>query len=164
MFQSINEIEKFSFEDCQISKLEVKEKEIVLELEALIVMPNNSQNTNYTESYAGTTTVRLRDGKILSGVKEGYQYFDANDVLLESVDDIELSAEEIASLSKTGEGAYLYRFDKVEEEDGKYLYEMVIEMPQEEVYDTSVADSYRLQISFSQAIFEWEVYLNRVQR
>lgn len=163
-FQSVNEIEKFSFEDCQVMKIEVAEGKITMELEALIVMPNNSQNTNYTESYAGTTSVTLNGGKIIKGVKQGYKYYDANETLLEEIPDVELSMEETLAFVKECKEYYLYRMDKLSEEKGVYTYSLEIEVPNDEVYDTSATQDYLLEISFTQATFRWEHYLNRVQR
>ena len=47
-FESVNELEKFSFEDCVITGLEERPERFILNLEALIVLPENSQNTNFT--------------------------------------------------------------------------------------------------------------------
>ena len=161
-FQSINEIEKFSFEDCKISRFQVIENQIELEVEALIVKPDNSQNTNYTESYAGTTVIKLVAGKLLSGSKDGYKYYDANDVLIKSVEDEPLTEEQIKEFPKKCEGAYLFSLEKVNEEAGIYYYHMGIEFEDEE--DNTVSDSYQLSLSFEKAVFFWEQYLNRVQR
>lgn len=161
-FQSINEIEKFSFEDCRINKLQVMENQIYMELEALIVKPDNSQNTNYTESYAATTTVKLPGGKLLSGIKDGYKYYDANDVLIKEVPDEELSPEQLEAFPKTCEGAYLYALTKEKQEDDLCYYTMGVEFEDEE--DNTTADSYQLKICFEKAVFSWETYLNRVQR
>ena len=87
-FQSVDELEHFSFRDCQINTFRVTEEGLFLEVEALIVKANNSQNTNYTESYAGTTRILFEDGKLLSGKKDGYKYYDANEVLLSDTDSI----------------------------------------------------------------------------
>lgn len=161
-FQSIDEIEKFSFEDCKIDKFQVKENQICMELEALIVKPDNSQNTNYTESYAATTTVKFAKGKILSGMKDGYKYYDANDVLQKEVPDEPLTEEQLKEFPISCEGAYLFSMEKLRQENDLYYYELSIEFGDEE--DNSVADSYRLQICFEKAVFTWEEYLNRVQR
>lgn len=161
-YQSVDEIEKFSFEDCKISKFQVRENQIDMELEALIVKPDNSQNTNYTESYAGTTKVKLTGGKILSGFKDGYKYYDANDVLIKEIPDETLTAEQLEKFPKTCEGAFLFSMVKTKQENDIYYYEMGIEFEDEE--DNTVADSYQLTISFEKAIFIWEQYLNRVQR
>ena len=40
-FQSINELEQFSFEDCRVKKMEILDGIIRLETEALIVLPFN---------------------------------------------------------------------------------------------------------------------------
>lgn len=161
-FQSVNEIEKFSFENCRICKFQVEEQQVSMELEALIVKPDNSQNTNYTESYAGDTKVKLEQCSILSGIKDGYKYYDANDVLLKEVPDEALSQEQLTQLFASCSGAYLFSMEQLKKEDDKYYYEMSIEFQDEE--DNTVADSYRLQICFTKAVFCWEQYLNRVQR
>ncbi len=160
-FKSVDEIEQFRFDDCQISRFELNDTGIGLELEALIVKSNNSQNANYTDSYAGTTYVRLVDGRIIDAVKDGYRYYDANDVLIREVADTALSEEEIKAFPKLCEGAYLYVLDKDKEENGMYYYTLGVEFADET--DNTMADSYSLHIVFSKAVFEWEKYMNRVQ-
>lgn len=160
-YKSVNEIEKFSFEDCVINKFEVKEDRINLELDALIVKQDNSQNTNYTESYAGTTQVRLIGGKILSAIKEGYKYYNADDVLLKETPDEPLTQEQILELAKTCQGAYLFSMMKKEERDGIYIYSIGIEFADDEGV---MSDSYQLEVTFENAIFQWDFYMNRVQR
>lgn len=160
-YKSINEINNFSFEDCIINKFEVRDDMICLELEALRVKPENSQNTNYTESYAGTTEVRLLAGKIISGVKDGYRYYNANDELMKETPDEPLGEREILELTKKCEGAYLFSMIQKGETDGLYSYSMGIEFADEE---NTMADSYQLEIIFEKAIFEWDFYMNRVQK
>ena len=162
-FKSVNEIEKFTFDDCVISSFKVNEAGIILVFEALIVDSNNSQNTNYTESYADTTTVRLLDGKIISAKKDGYRYYDANEVLMEEVPDTVLSDVETENIIKICEGAYLYYMEKdADNESSKNIYNIGLEFTDEE--DNTAADSYEIKVSFSDVIFTWERFLNRVQR
>ena len=161
-YQSIDEIETFSFEDCRICKFQVKENQIYMELEALIVKPDNSQNTNYIESYAGITVAKFIGGKILSGVKDGYKYYDANDVLLNEVPDKPLTEKQLVEFPETCKGAFLFSMAKAKQENNLYYYDMGIEFEDEE--DNTAADSYQLQICFEKAVFTWENYLNRVQR
>ena len=163
-FKSVNEISTFSFEDCMITKFEYKEKEVYMELDALIVKANNSQNTNYTESYAGTTRVRLLGAEILAGYQEGSRYYDANDVLVSEVPDRPFSEEELKDFLKTCEGNYLYCMEQIKEENGKYDYSVGIEYADDNDYGSTVLDSFRLEICFEKAIFEWDKYMNRVQR
>lgn len=162
-FQSVNEIETFDFQDCQIISFEIRENQIFLELEALIVKANNSQNTNYTESYAGTTKVKFENAKICSGVLEGYQYFDANDVLLEQIPDKPMSEENLASLPALCKNAYLYAAEKIKEADLLFHYCLRIESAENEEPDLK-SDSYQIELSFEKAVFCWERYLNRVQK
>lgn len=163
-FRSINEIEKFSFEDCVLTKIVQESTGLCLELEALIVRPNNSQNTNYTESYAGPTAAHLTDCKILSAVREGYRYLDANDNPVEEIPDQELSAEETEALLKRAPGCYLFAMELEAEKDGVSTYQLALEFPNEDVYDTSATETYCLTVSFTKAEFTWQFYMNRVQR
>ena len=60
MFVSTNEFDKFGYDDCLVKSIRETASGLVLELEALIVRARNSQNTNYTDSYADTTTLVLK--------------------------------------------------------------------------------------------------------
>ena len=59
-FNAVNELEHFSFRDAQIQKAEWTGDALRFELEAVIVKADNSQNGNYTDSYAGTTQMELK--------------------------------------------------------------------------------------------------------
>lgn len=162
-FKSVNEFDQFSFRDCQIGSFRVTEDCITLELEALIVLPSNSQNRNYTESYAGTTRLRLTAGKLLSGVKEGFRYFDADGRLLRETPDAPLDAAALQELPARCEGAFLFALTPAAPQHAPSLLTLAIELPPAEPYDTLPTDSYLLTTSFEKAIFEWDHYMNRVQ-
>ena len=163
-FRSVNEISTFSFEDCMVTKFEMGETDLYMELEALIVKANNSQNTNYTESYAGLVRVRLQGAKVLSGYQEGSKYYDANDVLIREIPDKPFTEKELQDFLKTCPGNYLYCMEPVKAEEGSYEYSVGIEYAEDNDYGSTVLDSFRLNICFEKAIFEWDRYMNRVQR
>lgn len=160
-YKSVNEIEQFNFDDCQVTEFESTGNEIRLVLEALIVKARNSQNTNFTESYAGTTSVKLENGCIISAVKDGLKYYNADGVLQNEIPDKELSKAEIKSLIKKCPGAYLYSMEKQKQENDIFYYEIGIEFVDEE--DNTMGDSYRIRVSFDRAVFMWEHFMNRVQ-
>ncbi len=163
-YTSVNEVENFSFEDCQISRFQIGENQIEIEVEALIVKPNNSQNSNYTESYAGTTRIQMKGGKLLSGLKDGYKFYDANDVLQEEKPDEKLTLAQIEAILKSSKDAYLYSLQLCKEEEDTFYYTMGIEFVSEEAYDTIPADSYQIEISCRKLVISWDFYMNRVQR
>ena len=152
-FKSVNEISAFSFEDCMITKFEYKEKEVYMELEALIVKANNSQNTNYTESYAGPTQVRLQGAKVISGYQEGSKYYDANDVLVEQVPDQPVAPLEYDSVIKkcVDAQAYLFQLEPQQVENG-FSYRMFLDLEE---------TTYMITVSFSKSIAEWERFQNK---
>lgn len=157
-YKSVDELENFCFQDAQIQSIAYQEGALCFVLDAVIVKAKNSQNTNFTDSYAGTLTMRLMGGNIQKAVKEGYKYYDANDMLVEEVPDAPLSVLEIDALLKRSEGFYLFDAVPVEEEQnttGHFLYLFGI--------DENEDISYWLQIEFEKSILEWDRYMNRVQ-
>ena len=104
-FQSVDEIDTFSFDDCTVNRLEIRENRISMELEALIVGVKNSQNTHYVRSYAGTTDVRLHGAKLESAVREGFKMYNADNVLVKEEADEPLSEEKLKELQENLAGA-----------------------------------------------------------
>lgn len=158
-FKAINELEHFCFQDAKIQGIECREDCICFTLDAVIVKASNSQNSNYTDSYAGTLSMRLMQGHIQKAVKEGYKYYDANDVLVEEVADMPLDKEEIAALLKSSEGNYLFdvvEVDRAQNQTGHFLYLFGMDADEE--------TSYWFQIEFEESILEWDRYMNRVQQ
>lgn len=162
-FKAVDEIYNFDFQDAQFSNFKFGEG-ISFELEALIVEPENTQNENYTKSYAGTTNVRLIDGKITGGCKDGYKRYDANDKLIEVVEDSPMDEDALKLILKSGSAAYLYAMDaNPDSKEDEYSYTLFIEFPSKEEYDTTGGVAYQVKVKFTKAIFEWEKYMNRVQ-
>lgn len=155
-YKSIDEIEQFRFDDCQIQHISVTGQSIELEVEALIVRANNSQNTNYTESYAASTRICLAKGKIDNIIKDGYRYYDANDVLISEVPDSPLSQKEVEAFPASCAGAYLFEMKRTP--DG---YNLGIEF--EDPEDHTVGASYQVFVTCDSVVCIWERYLNRVQ-
>lgn len=157
-YMSINELDTFDFKDAVIKAFHKMENTILIELEAVIVKANNSQNTNFTTSYAGTCNMTLKGAILQKAILEGYRYYDANDVLKEEVPDTPLEGEALQKVLRELEGAYLWAVVPVCEKEnttGHYLYQLGIEKDED--------ISYWLQIEFLEGCMEWDRYMNRVQ-
>ena len=155
-FRSENEVDKFIYDDCIITEAKVTEKGATFSLEALIVKARNSQNSNYTDSYAGDTTLYMENARIEKAVKEGYKYYDANDVLVEDHPDEEIDIKSIDwndMLSKV----FLIGLEK----EGDDTYYMRIELP--ETDPSKLVDTYEITMKATSAVFTWDKYMNRVQ-
>lgn len=153
---SINETDKFGYSDCVINKATIDESGIRLELEALIVKSANSQNSNYTDSYAGDTVCILKNAKIYKILKVGYKYYDANDRLIEEMPD-EVMQFDNGELSQIMAGAYLPEF--IDNGDGNYS--VVVEMASEDISENT--DEYIIEVNCEEVSMSWEQYMNRVQ-
>lgn len=161
-YKAVNEINHFNFKDAQIEHVNVDtaKQEIIFSLSAVIVTPENSQNENFTYSYAGDMTVHFYGAGIQVAVKEGYKYYDANDVLVEEVPDTELSTLELSALLKKLSGAYFWNMTQIEEsqnQTGHELYLIGIDLGDED------NTTYWLQVAFDEIVMEWDRYMNRVE-
>lgn len=155
MFKSVNEVDKFRYDDCVITDVEFGDNSVKLTVEALIVKANNSQNSNFTDSYAGDTTIFFKKAKPVMGVKIGYKKYDANDKLIEEVPDEEI---DIASsdFKKLFRNMYLNDLVKA----GNSCSICVSGMDDD---PTVVCDSYELCLECEEVSMTWERYMNKVQ-
>lgn len=164
-FHSVNELDKFSFRDAQIFLFEERNQRILLEVEALIVKGNNSQNSRFYDSYADTAQINLVEGQILSAVKEGFRFYNADGVLEREVPDEPLSAEQISELIAGCKGAFLFAADrKKDTEDGRMTFSFGLEFGDDSDGVLTMGDSYWIDVACSAAEVDWERYMNRVER
>lgn len=156
MYISENEISEFIFDDCRIVKHDILNNEINFVIEALIVCENNSQNPNFTESYAGESILTFSDAAVCGMIKQGYKMYDANDVLQEVVEDKELPSEEWPSVLGILNQGYLYKCAVCEKTDSLTKYELEVELYNEDVYT--------IYIQASGDRVTWKKYMNRVPK
>ena len=154
-FISKNELANFDFSDCVCTEFKREKDSISLTLEGLIVKANNSQNSNFTDSYSDVAICILDKVEVLAVLKEGYTRYDANDNVVEEVLDDPIAPSEYGELYKLINGAYLVRFFRTKED---YLLEF--ELPCEE---GDMPDAYEFRIDASNVTITWDKYLNRVQ-
>jgi len=153
-YKSVDELEHFRFDDCQIDTFAVTENGVELMVEALIVRADNSQNTNYTESYAGTTKIRITDGKLIRCVRDGYKYYDANDVLVETVPDRPVDESRYDEVMKSFEGKVIFFAATPREKSSeRKCFQMIIDVEEE---------SYVLSFYYDKVIAQWEHFMNKV--
>ena len=160
-FKSMNEVENFRYDDCRIIRRKNTETDFVLEVEALIVKSNNSQNSNYTESYADVTQICFKNGSITMGIKDGMRKYDADDHLIEEVEDVVLDENALKQVYDHLDGMYLQGIERIKDTDDYVLF---LERANEDPYDTLPSDTYQLKVHCESVIMSWDRYLNRVQQ
>ncbi len=164
-YHSVNEPEHFSFRDAQVFLFEERENRILLEVEALIVKGSNSQNSRFYDSYADTAQINMVDGKILSAVKEGFRYYNADGVLQREVPDSPLSEAEIQKLLKNCKGAFLFAMEeKGRTEEGSMLFSLGLEFGEDSDGALTMGESFWIEAACSAVEVDWEHYMNRVER
>ena len=160
MYISKNEAEGFSYEDSIITGLQIEDDGIYLLVEALVVEPQNSQNTNFQRSYADTATITFAEGKVVNAVKEGFKRYDADDKLLEEIPDREMDRAQLDSLLAGLKGQYLYDLKAAGQENDTRNYVLGIEQATDDLTGVD-ADSYQILIQCRDMTVSWERYMNR---
>lgn len=156
MYISKNEIDKFRFDDCVIESVEKTDKGMIFSVSALIVKADNSQNSNYTESYAGDAKIEFADAAVRKIVKEGFKRYDANDVLVEEVLDEEIPEKKF-DLKKL-ERQYLIGLEKVSDAESVFEVEFADEDP------SAITDVYEITVCCKDITVSWDKYLNKVSQ
>ncbi|MBQ1598498.1 MAG: hypothetical protein IIT72_02550 [Lachnospiraceae bacterium] len=164
-FETVNEIEKFSFRDAKITQLRRSGEDLVLDLEGLIVLPGNSVNREFSASYAKDAVARFTGFAMEAGIKEGLKKYDANENLVSVIEDETLTEEGLEELlMKKMPLSWLYDVQEVSSGEDNRQAVLGIEMPKENESDpTEVTDAYQLKISYQECRIGFEGYLSRVQ-
>lgn len=152
-YKSVNELNKFAFQDAQLMNLSVEQDTVTFELEAVIVKANNSANEMMCDSYAGTMTLRFIRAGISQLFLEGYRYYDADNVLQKTVPDTPIAPEKYTETFRKFKRGYLYELEKKEE--GAYMIGVDLEDSEE---------TYWFTVRFEKAIAEWDRYMNKVHK
>lgn len=160
-FVSINEIESFRYDDCYIIGRKDTESDMVLEVNALIVKGDNSQNANFTDSYADVAQIILKKGSIVKGIKDGIKRYDADGKLIEEIEDVILDNDNLSQLCNNLEGMYLQEIERVNDTDE---YVIFTERASDEPYETFSSDTYQIKVHCDGITIRWDRYLNRVEQ
>ena len=71
--------------------------------------------------------------------------------------------EQEISSGKLAPGDRLPSENTLAEDNGIQTWVLGVECPQQEEFDTLVTDSWQIAVSFTEAVFTWEFYMNRVE-
>lgn len=156
-FESVNEPMQLGFDDCVMHFIKSGE-DVLIEAEALIIKAYNSQNQNYTDSYADTSELLFKKGRIQSIVREGYKQYDAMDRLVHETMDETIKEEDYDKVMKEFQNAYLFSLCQKENE-----YMLRIEIPMEEDSPKPCNDTYEISIIADAFKVSFDRFLNRVQ-
>ena len=134
-YNSVDEIDTISFRDAAIVRCVFSAKQGILEfeLDGAMVRENNSANELFSDRYVRDMQVRFVNPEVEAILLEGHKYYDANDVLVETVPDRPVDES---------------RYDEVMK-----CFQMIIDVEEE---------SYVLSFYYDKVIAQWEHFMNKV--
>lgn len=164
-YNSVDEIDTLSFRDATIVRCVFSARQGVLEfeLDGAVVRENNSANELYTDRYASDMQVRFINPEMEAILLEGHSYYDANDVLIETVPDKPVEPERYDEIMKSFEGKVIFfagtpkenlKSQKTDSEaQDKKCFQMIIDVEE---------DSYVVSFYYDKVIAGWEHFMNKV--
>ena len=165
MFESVNELDKFIYDDCVVKEFEYIGDRIKIVLDALIVSESNSQNTNFTKSYADSATMVLSNASIEKIILAGYKEYNADDELVNSVEDVTIPSKDYPEIIEKLADTYMYRMMYMSKDGDVYRFDAEFEtMPEDPAVPDLRSDTYVISLAFDKAVVSFERYLNRVQQ
>ncbi len=132
MYHTTNELNHFDFEEAIFDELEFSSDGIRIFMENVKILPENSCNRDIRLMRTNDMELDLVKGSFVRIVKEGYKRFNADGVLLESVEDEIIPAKEHSSVLKELIGTTIYSLEQendtyilnLDTDDGCYVIEM----------------------------------------
>lgn len=164
-FSLENSFDQFEFRDAQVLSW-TGQGSIQIEVAAAIGKATNPLNEEYVDRYIETLQIRLINAKISSMYKEGYKYYDANDVLQTEVPDQEiLPVQQDAILKKFSSAkSYLFRVEQCKDsKESAYQYCFYVDVEDADSSEFEpTGETYLITVQFEKSVQEWEYFQNRV--
>ena len=95
------------------------------------------------------------------GIKDGLKKYDANEKLIEEIEDVVLDDITLSEVCNNLGGMYLQGIERIGDANDYVLF---IEKANEDQYDTLPSDTYQIKVHCDDVIMSWDRYLNRVQQ
>ena len=86
-FRTVDEFEKFNFDEAHISGIEIKSGHVFLYLDNVMIAADNSCNRDIREMRTNDLVLKLQDGVVTSFVKEGVKVYNADGVFQREIPD-----------------------------------------------------------------------------
>lgn len=150
-FKTVNELENFKFVETHLQYIEVMGSEFIVVLDNVIISANNSCNRDIRDMRANNLGITISDASIISIIEEGYKIYNADGVLMEENQDIEIDKEKYFDLIKSMEDSWLYSIEKKNSENEGIIYELVVDANEH---------TYLITVSGTNDRQEWDRFLN----
>ena len=151
-FRTVDEFEKFNFDEAHISGIEINSGHVFLYLDNVMIAADNSCNRDIREMRTNDLVLKLQNGVVTSFVKEGVKVYNADGVFQREIPD------EIIPVDK-----YHETFDLLAD---KYMLEATVkrdEIAGENVYEFEIEYeefSYLLVVKANHDTQEWDRFMN----
>ncbi len=145
-YHTTDELGHFHFQDAVVAEVRLHPGCFCLELDQVIIMPDNSCNRDIREMRTNGLCLKLQDGVVLSFVREAYRVYDADGNLTHAEEDGPIDVDQDGSALKRMENATVYGITC---QDGIYH----IELDREEY-------TYHIDVKALHDVEEWDRFLN----
>ncbi|MCH5268493.1 MAG: subtilin biosynthesis sensor protein SpaK [Lachnospiraceae bacterium] len=145
-FHTTDELNTFLFEGAVLNDVETANGRVKIILDNVTILPENSCNRDVRKMRANAFCITFTDGGIIRLVEEGYKVFDADGNLRQTVEDRDMSEEEIQAGLRELADLEVYEISR---EEDRYI--MIVD---------GEDHSFRLEIRAEHDYEEWNKFLS----
>jgi len=148
---AINELNRFEFHDAELQKIDFNDGNMRWQLSSVSATKQNSQNSFNEDMCIKEAEIIYESFNIEKIVFGAYQVYDANQVLIESVEAITANLDEYDDIliNSLKHYCYIYSMEELLEIEDRNLVCFNID---------GGAGNYYLMFSFSKSIVQWNEY------
>lgn len=144
-FKTVNEIDKFKFDDTHLSLVEYVNGSFNLVIDNVVICADNSCNRDIVDKRTNNLEFSIKNASVKSVVEEGYKIYNADGVLMEDNEDKPVNQEQYIDLFKSMEDSWLFSLKKKED------YELIIDANDHTYFIIVAGDS---------DVQEWDRFMN----
>lgn len=149
-YRTENELEHFCFSEAHIERLEYTSDLFRLYLDNVGILPENSCNRDIRNMRTNGFVLHITEMKILSFVKEGYTYYNADGKFMKKDPDEKIEEADYAEAFLSFSDGYLVELQKKQEEKNIYTFTM----------DAAEEGTYELTVAGTGDVEEWDRFLS----
>lgn len=148
-YKTTDELMHFNFADAYIGDIQMTNGFFHMILDNVTILPDNSCNRDIREMRANNMLLKIEEGAVTSIVEEGYKVYDANGRLMQTCEDAVIDEKDFAEAAKNLIEGVIYSLEKIE---NAYVF----------IIDAANERTYRLSVSGTHDVAEWDRFLNKM--
>lgn len=147
-YKSINELERFSFQDAVVASIEYTGNTLKMDIDNLTILSSHRLNRDIQDARANEVALSFSDASICRIYQEGYKVYDADHNLKETHEDRTIDVQDYPTLFKDLNSSVIYQIQLTSDTSCSIFIDA-------EYY------TYVFEITYKDSFVEWSRFLKK---